>query len=771
MTDPVPEPEITSSGKRLHDDLAADQPIAKRLKLRGKTNVSHLRRENELFRVIQDFGGIAVTNAKEFLEAHVALLEKLTDAGESTSSPPGTRLDRRTVDAAMQMLQSDGRIKVLKTSHVTQTGSARPVTIAHVYDLEQEKITAFVVELSKSGPFGHVPSKIKHLDVELEYASAKVPRAPNLATSSKLSQVDHVSLEDAEKWARNAPGATKLFACDDATIHAALQRENPTISQMYGYLVGRTARARLLHLLILEHLQTGVESERVVSREQRIFHSTYLLRDITIAAYCALVPTLAVMDELQELMQTEQGKNTLLRDIPVGVYNGLGIGGSRSRSRFLELLDFLCTLGLVIPVHPSNSETPQYSCPTTTDHPAAFDATPQESGSSTTPAPAAPYWKFTEKAPIFLWSSTLPVAPLWKNVPLQSYQDGVAYWEDLYRASFDVDLANLHTASGSGTEASAEWSFMIRSLRRKSSWKSTYNLTWYQERYLRQFLNASPLLDEDGGDTRIKHIGWVISAPGHVVQQFYADSQQRMNMELEKARRRIARAKQPTKVAEGKRSLAKKAAERKNQRQQDWEKLVTQLQTGPMNKSLLSRIKPIRDQYLKAVSVKEPQNWEKEILEAIREANLVAKKPLKSSKPKLSPLPPVPLSSAPLTFITTTERSVEELISAQGPSQKAPPPKKRKKSDDTKGGKRSHSSIYFLLIKCRREPETSIKAKGQIFLEQRLRRACQRYLCYYQSPVSLRATYGVGSCRTSIPWSAEKFRETTCGPFVQGSRG
>jgi hypothetical protein len=86
-------------------------------------------------------------------------------------------------------------------------------------------------------------------------------------------------------------------------------------------------------------------------------------------------------------------------------------------------------------------------------------------------------------------------APLRKNVPLQSYQNGVAYWEDLYRASFDVDLANSHTASGSGTEASAEWLLMIRPLRRRSSWKSTYNLTWYQERYLRQFLNASPLLD------------------------------------------------------------------------------------------------------------------------------------------------------------------------------------------------------------------------------------------------------------------------------------
>ena len=60
----------------------------------SRVNVSHLRRENELFRLVQDFGGILHLHTKDLYEAHLKLLEELTRAGEPTSSPAGSRSPR-----------------------------------------------------------------------------------------------------------------------------------------------------------------------------------------------------------------------------------------------------------------------------------------------------------------------------------------------------------------------------------------------------------------------------------------------------------------------------------------------------------------------------------------------------------------------------------------------------------------------------------------------------------------------------------------------------
>ena len=63
--------------------------------------MSHARRDNEFYRVIQEFGGVTIVNVKEFADAHVALLGTLAEAQEPASGPPGTRVDRRTIGSTL----------------------------------------------------------------------------------------------------------------------------------------------------------------------------------------------------------------------------------------------------------------------------------------------------------------------------------------------------------------------------------------------------------------------------------------------------------------------------------------------------------------------------------------------------------------------------------------------------------------------------------------------------------------------------------------------
>jgi hypothetical protein len=155
--------------------------------------------------------------------------------------------------------------------------------------------------------------------------------------------------------------------------------------------------------------------------------------------------------------------------------------------------------------------------------------------------------------------------------------------------------------------------------------------------------------------------------------------------ELEKARRRIERKSDPTKTKTDKISLAKKAAERKLQRQQDWDSLVTRLHPEPVKKPLLSRLKRIRDEYLRVASVRESQKWELDITDAIRETDLATSKVLPTNRPNLAPAPSNVLSHVPLVTVITSEKSIDDLITQQGLSHRLTESAKRnspKKTDD-----------------------------------------------------------------------------------------
>ena len=53
---------------------------------RVNTNISHLRRENELFRVLQNYGGIANVLTKDFFDAHGALVDEMAKETRVCSS-------------------------------------------------------------------------------------------------------------------------------------------------------------------------------------------------------------------------------------------------------------------------------------------------------------------------------------------------------------------------------------------------------------------------------------------------------------------------------------------------------------------------------------------------------------------------------------------------------------------------------------------------------------------------------------------------------------
>ena len=630
--------------------------MAKPLVGQRKHNMSHGRRDNEFYRVIQDSGGIAVVNVKEFTDAHVALLGTLSLAQEPASAPPGTRVDRRTIDATLSNLEKDGRIKILKTALTTPIFTTRKVTIAYLAHIEEEKVQAFLSTLNQGNLTR--PAAQTQTKPDKPRDSPSKPPHPTLLLTKPVGVADS----------------------QDTAIRESIIADNHGhgVAQMYGFIVGKIARARKLHLLSLRPLELeSNESPNVVSMDARILHLDYFLRDITIADYCSLFSVRSPIEGLKNLVYPESGSSPTIWDVPESTLLTLGLGASRSRNRLMELLSILGDLRLVAPLQQSQSNTPFLTCEENGTHPSRFDVVPQESWSTSAASLSPKYWHIRQSAPIHLWASPETPPPFWKTFPLRTTAEGEDFWKNLREVS--LNQIAVEKVQNEDIAPEDRPNFFIRnSLRRDAGWVSTYYISLHQENFLHKFVDNPPLSEDEEAKAQLAHLTWVTLAPEHVIKRFYTAA-------LDRRARQIQRRKKREESAQNeKRALvARKAAKGKDKRVQLWDQLLANSHPPLVGKPLPPRVQRVRTEFLKAPSVADEKQWEKCIAAAIQEE--VAGQSLhlanRSARQKGSTAVPVPLGSA-----SVADKSITQLISEQNKMQDLSGAPVRKRKDKEKSG-------------------------------------------------------------------------------------
>ncbi|KAF8058259.1 hypothetical protein FPV67DRAFT_1524679 [Lyophyllum atratum] len=658
------------------EKMETDEQRAQKKSSKGtRVNVSHLRRENEVYRVVENMGGIVNIQTKDFFEEHIALLETMAKAGEPTSAPVGTRTDKRTAVSTFNSLERRGRIKQLRTSVMTHTGVRRPACIVYLPSVSQDKLNAFLGDLSRGIQSTPHPGNFVKIDERVEYGAdpTSIPRG---ALPLQLLQMEQPGEDRKERWSKNVARADQLFSYDDSVVRDVLLTERTTLAQLYGFIVGKAVRSRELHLSTLDAFEKGNTSSNIVSHEKRIVDLSYFGHDIPLGLYCSLVSSLSHDDELTRFIATPEGRQTLVRDVPPNINTILQIGRSRARSRFLDVLETLRALKLVTPLEASTSGTPWITCAVSDDRPNTFDIASSEGWTVSTPMAAPTYWHFNDIAPIHVWAASEVSPPFWQDVPVASTVGGMNYWQLLEEACRNAEIATPPDAV-SATGPSIPGISVARSLRRHVSWNSEYIMTWHQMQYLRQFVDATtaktPLQDEDEGTAQMGKISWVISAPQTSVRNFFQATHLKVSKDLERLRKKAAQQsveKKAKRTAATKASLAKKAADARSQREEEWDAMLQRLHPTPLDAAVVVRIRRIRSRFLQAGSTKGLAKWEAEITEAVREAEMVAKKVLKGPSKRAFPARtvPVPMDTTPLTIaVNPPEKPVQALIAMQGP--------------------------------------------------------------------------------------------------------
>ncbi|TBU34929.1 hypothetical protein BD311DRAFT_828299 [Dichomitus squalens] len=680
----TPAPEFPEAGpstgtsvphKRDQPDTVSEGPSTKRTKsgdsakLRTKGNISQPRRENEILRLLAEADGIINTSSKELYEAHAALVERLVAAGEPVSTRVGARIDKRTLEATLRELESKGKIKLLTTSAPTLTGSTRMARIAYLPEIPPDAVNTFLAELSQQlWSLSHNPSTstAKTLEEPMDYGGIRKKTSgrvrPSIATEQEDGEVQEIKPTDL--------GA--LFQQDDQIIHDTLLTEKHTVAQLYGYLVGKAARARSLHLATVGLFGQDASSTQIVSKEHRIVHISYYFTDIPISTYCSLVAVLQPNEELATLLRSPAGQATPVGGVSDSLRSVLAPTQSKPRARILSLLDLLQVLGLVTPLIPSESDTPAFSCTGNVHHPAAFDVAPPD---TYTPAIAPLYWRFNDSAPIRLWAIGEGVPAVWKMAPVSTSQQAALYWNDLQQVCTDPLHAQhlLGPAPASTGPASQEVATTCKSLRRTISWSAVYNLSFYQTEYLRRYIDPAtgntPLEDEDGArrDAQLDRISWIVSASREVVASWFEKARKKQLRDIKKVKLASTKGKQKAATAEDAGVVvARRAAEAKEQRELAWEAMVQRVHPGELRHSAAQRVNRVRSKFIQS-SAKPSDKWEARILEAIKEADLVADKLLSTAHPPLFAPMPVAKPALPAPVPTgLQEKDVDELIASQG---------------------------------------------------------------------------------------------------------
>ncbi|TFK36810.1 hypothetical protein BDQ12DRAFT_633054 [Crucibulum laeve] len=645
---------------------------------RTRVNVSHLRRENELYRVLENLGGVVNVQTKEFFDAHMSLIESLAKVGEPTSAPIGTRTDKRTASKTLNNLERHGRIKLVKANVTTHTGVNRQTCIAYLPELGEERLNTFLMDLSRGiqPPPQQLGNFVK-IDERVEYGADPTSTSRG-ALPLQLLQMEQPGDDRKERWSKNLARAEQLFKYDDATIREVLLAERTTLGQMYGFIVGKVVRARELHLSALKAFDASSTSPNIVSKDKRIIDISFFCHDLPLGLYCSLVSSLSHDDRLTHFFSTEEGRQTLVHDLPAHIHSVLQIGRSRARSRFLDILETLRSLKLVTPLQPTESETPWITCEANGDHPIAFQQASMQGWTINTPISAPAYWHFSDIAPIHLWAIAETLPPFWKDVPINTWDEGVIYWNLLRDACTNTQIAPNQNSESSAGNISASIS-VARSLRRAVSWNPDYVLTWHQMQYLKQFVDISSghtLLQDEDETTRLaklEKICWVTSVPEETVVKHLCALRGKLLRELDKARQRVKHQtaeKKAKRVQETKVSLARKAEEALKAREQEWDNLLQRVHPTTLEEPAAVRVSRVRKRFLQAGSTKDVDKWENAVTEALKEADLASKKVLKISSKRVLPAKPLPAnaSAPPVAAFNPTEPSVQSLIEKQGPA-------------------------------------------------------------------------------------------------------
>ncbi|KAG8887437.1 hypothetical protein FRC00_000415, partial [Tulasnella sp. 408] len=373
-----------------------------------------MRREKEILHLIAEGGGVSLADWT-LTKRHTALVEKWDKEGRPVSGPAGTSCDKRTMANLLNTMEDNGVIKRLVTT-VPDGPARKQVQIVFTPDVTEETVRNFVGTLVNRVSTARALPKHTYGYADVAYREVKTP--------SRFARVN-ASVEDAD-----------LVNVSPIDARMELLQDVRTCAQLFGFIAGRMARARELHLYTLSQLSDSAaeSSPGIVSKSDFIIATQYFWTDIPISTYCSIVSVNAHNAALEDILADVEKRNTLVSELPQDLRDVLETGKARSRYKIAEALDLLRQLGVVVPLQASGEGLTLNENQTGTPSNPPFIAVQQ----TRTPPVDIHYWQFNLIAPVYRFSD--PEKPiLLGHLPIATVEESVEYWMACREAALRKD--------------------------------------------------------------------------------------------------------------------------------------------------------------------------------------------------------------------------------------------------------------------------------------------------------------------------------------------
>ncbi|EJD42971.1 hypothetical protein AURDEDRAFT_185760 [Auricularia subglabra TFB-10046 SS5] len=677
---PLP-PDLTSSEPRRKRPRTEDRP-------RPALELSRLRRENEFVKLAEANGGfVCVSAIKLFKQKYINLLEEMVARGEAISGARGVAPDSKTTLKTLDALEAKGRIKVLETFMATASGVQIKAKVYHLIDLPEDRVNRELTALSAT------------LVAPMHGLGEVLPVPPSDGMQAQLM--------DLRGNANNKTVLGELVTADGEAARGSFLTEKSTYWQIYGYLMGRYARARELHLFTLSQLAADqpAPSKHFVSRTDRVVALAYYFNDLPLGTYCSLVSVPAYSEVLELALRTVEGVHTPMWCLPRELSTFLETGRQRARGQVTSLFNMLVGLDLVVPLAPATEEDAVLVCEPTPEsiHPIYYKPYVSQKDQKVT---APLYYQFKTAAPMFRYGNKEFPPPFVGERSVLNADVSMAFWRELRTVSLSLPVVEQADTTQAPLKCTLEEFKRVKS---PGSWVDYYVMTWYQKEYLRSHITPTgdtPWDDPNPLKPTFARVCHVSCVPMQVAQVFYMRERDNylrartLIMKRTERRRESRKLKAPENGATPAEAAAASDEERRTRyktkakkykrrdpammarmrREADWDDVLSKVHPEPMDESLAEAMQLLKDHYLENAGLTKVKLHIEMRLTIEKHNQKVAQAALPSHNGQTIPLVPQ-TAQADTTPVQELVSIIRSKTAALGLSKKkaVPPSKQRKK--------------------------------------------------------------------------------------------
>ena len=585
------------------------------------------KRDQQILNWIKDAGGII-----ELSMHSPTVLQEYLDQ-QSAGRIKSTRMDKRTLEQALNRLEDKSLIKVKIVAVQGQPGVMINRKVGFLPSLDKTAVDDFILDLNdvarpRRGPVPRTAADRELETVEMDFGAQDL----TLTETRKLRarQLDRtLTVEDA------------LAADGDENIRQLFLFDWRAASQQYGYISGTCARTALFHrelVRMIEADSSDSASQAIVSYDQRVFSTVDTIGELSLVTYLKLITMVSADDHLDQLLSSEAGRQTKMRDILRSLRVMLSVDRAVTIEKFQKMVQSFYFFKLAVPYVLAQPDKP---------YDLEVDVDGQPDPVRFTKDLSVDFTHFrllARSAPLYAIGNGEARPPLVDVAPIETYEDVDDFWTRMEDFALNESEAPLGPFSPSFSVFPPTCQYPILNIvARPTSWVSTYTLGPVQRGYLSHSVDegltpTSPSQDE------INRLAYVLAAPTSAVEQYvahYIRKQQRTKASAHQKvteRQRAAKARTEKSTRE---LVAAKRAERRIQLEEDWSALARKyLATNRVviDEDLATNLRGLRDEELADTT--------RSHLDAMHIAEVVQEmldtEPELRPKPRPPPPPPVP---------------------------------------------------------------------------------------------------------------------------------